>query len=134
MALKGLRQQRGRQGLPFVGSALIHAALIAGAWATTKLEPEPMFFESYAIELISPPPSVLADEFTPGQQELIVEKPPEMPDPAPPAPEPDKPRCLDRRSPSRPHPPRRRPSPRPTRRGSPRQGPTRWRARRAGRT
>jgi outer membrane biosynthesis protein TonB len=89
MALKGLRRQRERAGVPFVGSLVLHALLLAGAWATSKYRPAPMVFESYAIELYSPPPAVQADEFISGSQELVVERPPEMPDPAPPAPKPE---------------------------------------------
>jgi hypothetical protein len=89
MALTGLRRHRERKGAPFIGSVVIHGLLLVGAWATSKYKPEPLVFESYAIELYSPPPAVQADEFTPGTQELVVDRPPEMPDPAPPPPKPE---------------------------------------------
>jgi outer membrane biosynthesis protein TonB len=107
MALKGLRRQRGSHGAALISSAVLHAAVLAGAWATSKYRPEPLVFESYAIELYSPPPAVEAPELTPGSQELVVERPPEMADPAPtpPKPEPEAPVRTEQPRPPTPRPP-----------------------------
>jgi outer membrane biosynthesis protein TonB len=92
---------------PFIGSLLVHVAILALFWSSTVFRPEPIVFESFAIQLYSPPPAVEAEEYSAPQEELVVEKPPEMqPDPAPPEPKPEV-RTED-------PPPRPEPEPRPT--------------------
>ena len=84
------RKASSSKGGPLVGSILVHVALLALFWSSTVFRPEPMLFESFAIELYSPPPSVQAEEYSAPQEELVVEKPPEMqPEPTPPEPKPD---------------------------------------------
>lgn len=67
-------------------SAGVHAAvLVLAVWSSAAARP-PLEFVSYQIEIVSPPPAVQAEEDTPAQQELVVERP----DPQPPQPEEEK--------------------------------------------
>jgi outer membrane biosynthesis protein TonB len=69
---------------------MVHGALVLLFWSSTVFRPEPILFESFAIELYSPPPAVEAEEYSAPQEELVVEKPPEMqPEPTPPDPKPE---------------------------------------------
>jgi outer membrane biosynthesis protein TonB len=76
---------------PFIGSAVLHVAILALIAVSSAFKPEPMIFETIAIDLVSPPPTVEAPDPTPAEQQLVVEAPPEaQPDPTPPAPQPEK--------------------------------------------
>ena len=66
-------------------SAAFHGTLFVGGWASTLYEPPVMAFETYEIELVSPPPAVQSEEVTPATEEIVVERP--EPEPAPPEPE-----------------------------------------------
>jgi outer membrane biosynthesis protein TonB len=85
---------------------LLHGAIGAAIWTSTVLAPAPQFFDTLAIDISSPPPTVEAEEMQPGtpEEQLVVEAPappePEPPAPEPPAPEPERP------APPRPEPPR----------------------------
>ena len=75
-----------------LGSAALHLAVLAVAWSTSAFRPEPLFFETFRIELVSPPPATVAEEPTPAapEEELVVDTPVETapaPDPVPPPPE-----------------------------------------------
>jgi outer membrane biosynthesis protein TonB len=108
MSLNGFRPSRPRYAPPLVGSVVMHVLLGVLVWAFAQIEPEPIQFESFAIDLYSPPPNVLAEEFAPGRNGLIVEAPqaPEPPPPEPPAPEPQ----AEIKAPE----PEKKPEPRPT--------------------
>ena len=74
------------------GSAALHVAVVVVAWSTSAFRPEPLVFDSYRIELVSPPPAQSAEEPTPAApvEELVVERPVETPpdeEPVPPPPE-----------------------------------------------
>jgi outer membrane biosynthesis protein TonB len=75
----------------FIGSAALHLAVGVVLWASTAFRPAPPVFETYAIDLYSPPPAVESEEpeLTPPVEELVVEAPVEEPDPTPPPPEPE---------------------------------------------
>jgi protein TonB len=66
-------------------SAGFHTAIFALGWASTFYEPPVIAFETYEIELVSPPPAVQAEEPTPATEEIVVERP--DPEPTPPEPE-----------------------------------------------
>jgi outer membrane biosynthesis protein TonB len=66
-------------------STSLHVALFAVAWLSTLHEPEEMVFLTYEIELVSPPPSVQAEEVQQATEELVIERP--EPEPLPPEPE-----------------------------------------------
>jgi outer membrane biosynthesis protein TonB len=90
----------------FIGSGVLHVALFALIVLSSLFRPEPVVFETIAINLVSPPPTVAAPEPTPAQEELVVEAPPQVqPEPTPPPQQPQ-------RQPD--PPPRREPEPRPT--------------------
>jgi TonB family protein len=100
----------------FVGSLVLHGAILAGFWASTVLAPAPQFYESFAIEIFSPPPTIEAAEMIPGSapEELVVERPteeppqvePPAPEPeAPPAPRPEPPKPAQADRPTTPPPP-----------------------------
>lgn len=68
-------------------SIALHVSLLAVATLST-LESEPAIeFITYEVELVSPPPAVEAEEYTPPREELVVERP--EPEPEPPEPEPE---------------------------------------------
>jgi protein TonB len=73
-------------------------------WASTVLAPEPIIYQTFAIDLFSPPPSVEAAEMQPGSpDELVIDAPPEAPrETPPPKPEP----AAEAPAPPRPEPPR----------------------------
>jgi outer membrane biosynthesis protein TonB len=87
MSRKASSSKRG----PFIGSLVVHVALLALFWSSTVFRPEPILFESFAIQLYSPPPAVEAEAYSAPQEELVVERPPEQPppEPAPPEPKPE---------------------------------------------
>ena len=80
----------------------MHGVAIVLAWWSSVAARPPLVFESYEIELVSPPPAQVAEVVQPAQEELVVETPiPEppveqeeapvtLPDP-PPDPTPDPP-------------------------------------------
>jgi outer membrane biosynthesis protein TonB len=68
-------------------SAILHGALFALGWASTQYTPTQMVFETYEIELVSPPPAVQATEERQAAEEIVVERP--EPEPLPPEPEPE---------------------------------------------
>jgi outer membrane biosynthesis protein TonB len=68
-------------------SAILHAAIFAVGWASTLYAPTQMVFETYEIELVSPPPAVQATEERQAAEEIVVERP--EPEPLPPEPEPE---------------------------------------------
>ncbi len=68
-------------------SAALHASIFALGWVSTLYEPPVLVFETYEIELVSPPPAVRAQEDRPATEEIVVERP--DPQPEPPAPEPE---------------------------------------------
>jgi outer membrane biosynthesis protein TonB len=73
----------------FLASVASHAAIGGAIWLSTVFAPQPVIFQTFAVELFSPPPSVEAAEMTPGTpEELIIDTPVEAP-PEPPAPEPE---------------------------------------------
>jgi outer membrane biosynthesis protein TonB len=79
---------------PFDGRALalslvLHAALFTVGWLSTVDREPTIEFVAYEIELVSPPPAVQAEEFTPAQEELVVERPAPERAPEPPEPEPE---------------------------------------------
>ena len=62
------------------GSVAVHTVVILLAWWSSVAARPPLVFESYEIELVSPPPTQVAEEIQPAQEELVVERP----DPEPP--------------------------------------------------
>jgi outer membrane biosynthesis protein TonB len=68
-------------------SVMLHGALFALAWGSSVRREPSIEFVTFEVELVSPPPAVQAEEFTPPRQELVVERP--APEPAPPEPEPE---------------------------------------------
>lgn len=81
---KGRREDR----VPWVGSALIHgAALGLLAW-TSAVEPPPMEFQTFDIEIVSAPPTAPEPlEATPAPpEELVVDQPDPIPEPEDPPP------------------------------------------------
>ena len=66
-------------------SAGLHMIIVAAGWASTFYEPPVIAFETYEIELVSPPPAVQAEVTTPATEEIVVERP--DPEPTPPEPE-----------------------------------------------
>lgn len=83
------------------GSLAVHGVAILLAWLSSLAARPPLVFESFEIELVSPPPAEVAEVVQPAQEELVVERPtPEPPVeqeeapvqlPDPPAPTPDPP-------------------------------------------
>ena len=72
-----------------VFSIVLHATLFTVGWLST-LDREPSIdFISYQIDLVSPPPAIEAEEYTPPQEELVVERPPQRPPEPTPEPEPE---------------------------------------------
>ena len=68
-------------------SIVLHGLMFTlGLVSTVRQEPT-IEFISYEIDLVSPPPAVQADEYTPASEELVVERP--EPERAPPEPEPE---------------------------------------------
>ena len=90
-ALGGRRPVRKGRNAPdrrsLVLSASLHATVLALVWSSVLFEPEPIFFESYEIEMVSPPPAVQEEEMQEAAEELVVERP--EPEPLPPEPEPE---------------------------------------------
>lgn len=73
-------------------SIVLHATLFGVGWLSTLQREPTMEFISYEIDLVSPPPAVEAEEYTPPQEEVVVERPQPQrpPEPAPePEPEPE---------------------------------------------
>ena len=68
-------------------SITLHASLFTVALLSTMRREPTMEFISYEIELVSPPPAVEAEEYTPAREELVVERP--EPERAPPEAEPE---------------------------------------------
>lgn len=66
--------------LSLAGSAAVHLVAVALAWWSSTAARPPLVFESYEIELVSPPPAQVAEEEAPATEELVVERP----DPQPP--------------------------------------------------
>ncbi|MBM4184001.1 MAG: TonB C-terminal domain-containing protein [Gemmatimonadetes bacterium] len=96
-------------------SIALHGALFVVGWAAS-LDREPTIeFISYEIDLVSPPPAVEAEEYTPAEEELVVERPPPQrpPEPEPrPEPEPEPAVTVETRQPEpRPAPPTPEPQP-----------------------
>jgi len=87
--------------LSMAGSVAVHTVVILLAWWSSVAARPPLVFESYEIELVSPPTTQVAEEIQPAQEELVVERPdPEppveqeeapvtQPDPPPPDPTPE---------------------------------------------
>jgi outer membrane biosynthesis protein TonB len=82
------------------GSLAVHGLAIVLAWWSTTAARPPLVFESYEIELVSPPPAEVAEVVQPAQEELVVETPTPEPaeqeeapvtQPDPPEPTPDPP-------------------------------------------
>jgi outer membrane biosynthesis protein TonB len=72
----------------FLASIGFHAAIGVAIWLSTVIAPDPVLYQSFAVELFSPPPSVEAAEMQLGTpDELVIETPVEAP-PQPPAPDP----------------------------------------------
>jgi outer membrane biosynthesis protein TonB len=68
-------------------SIILHASLL-GIVLLSMMRSEPVVeFVAYEVDLVSPPPAVEAEEYTPAREELVVERP--EPEPAPPEPEPE---------------------------------------------
>ncbi len=96
---------RGRHDPPdrvaMAGSLAVHAVVVLLALWSSMAVSAPLVFESYEIELVSPPPTEVAEEVQPAQEEFVVERPdPEppveqeeapvtRPDPPPPDPTPE---------------------------------------------
>jgi len=104
-----------RRALAF--SIVMHGAFIVLFLATTLRREPTIEFIAYQIDLVSPPPAVAAEEFTPAEEEFVVERPEERPSPEPqarpePRPEPP-PRVEERRPEPTPAPPPPPPEPRP---------------------
>jgi TonB family protein len=74
-----------RRSLTF--SVVLHASLLGAVFLSMLRSPTEIEFVAYEIDLVSPPPAVAAEEYTPAREELVVERP--EPEPAPPEPEPE---------------------------------------------
>lgn len=89
---------------PLLWSFGLHAAVVTALLVSPLFRPEPMFFESFQVTLVSAPPAEVLDDRPPtlAQEELVVETPepepvveetPEValpdPEPEPPKPEPE---------------------------------------------
>lgn len=74
-----------------MGSVALHLAVVAAFWISTAFRPEPVLYETYAIDLYSPPPSEEAavPDLQPPAEELVVETPVDEPEPTPPPPDTD---------------------------------------------
>jgi len=96
--LRRREERRDRRAL--VGSIAVHGVVLALALLSTRMTREPPQFVTYEIEIFSPPATVRAEEPTPAQEEVVVERPeptppppeqrPTVETPAPPKPEPKK--------------------------------------------
>lgn len=74
-----------------MGSAAIHAVAVALIWGTQVVQPEPLEFVAYHIQLVSPPPrEVVEEQPQPASEELVVESPQEPEPETPPPPEPER--------------------------------------------
>ena len=68
--------------LSAVGSVTIHGVALVLAWYSTTSRPQPFQFPTYQIDLVSPPPTVQAEEKAPAEKKLVVEHP-DRPEPEP---------------------------------------------------
>ena len=68
-------------------SVVLHLSVLGMVFLSMMGSNAEFEFITYEIDLVSPPPAVRADEYTPAREELIVERP--EPEPAPPEPEPE---------------------------------------------
>jgi outer membrane biosynthesis protein TonB len=68
-------------------SIVLHGTVIAVALLSSLRQEPTLEFITYEVDLVSPPPAVEAEEYTPPSEELVVERP--EPEPAPPEPEPE---------------------------------------------
>ena len=66
-------------------SIALHGSLFVLALLSAVRREPTIDFISYEVELVSPPPAVQAEEYTPAREELVVERP--EPERAPPEPE-----------------------------------------------
>lgn len=66
-------------------SAGLHVLLVLLAWLSTLGRSTEIPFITYEIEMVSPPPTVQAEEVAEATEELVIERP--DPEPAPPEPE-----------------------------------------------
>jgi protein TonB len=65
-------------------SAALHVSAVALAWTTTVIQPEPLQYITYEIELVSPPPAPaeeIPEEVPAPEEELVVERPEPEPEP-----------------------------------------------------
>lgn len=91
-----MRRGERKVGVGVVGSALVHALVIALGWATSSATPTPVApMRVYAVDIVSPPPNV-AGELpetmpTPSEAAPEPEAPAPQPEAAPPAPVPSPP-------------------------------------------
>lgn len=82
--------RRGPDRQSLMGSAAIHVLAVFLVWYTQLVQPQPMEFTAYQIELVSPPPTEVAEESQPRSAEELVVETPEEPEPeSPPPPEPE---------------------------------------------
>lgn len=81
------RERPGSRSL--AASATVHVLALVLAWWTQVATPRPMEFETFRIEIVSPPPAQEAEEPAPVQEEeLVVETPESTPPPEEPEPDP----------------------------------------------
>lgn len=69
-------RRRDRFDRTALGASLgVHVGILVLVVGGSTSVAQPMQFVSYQIEIVSPPPLVQAEEFTPAQEELVVERP-----------------------------------------------------------
>ena len=93
MRLGRRRERPSRDSL--LGSAAIHVVAVLLVWISQVIEPREQEFLVYQIDLVSPPPALVAEDPQPeAAEELVVETPeelePEPESPPPPEPEPER--------------------------------------------
>jgi TonB family protein len=91
-------------------SVVLHASLLGVVLLSMMRSETAVEFIAYEIDLVSPPPAVAAEEYTPAREELVVDRPEPQPAPPEPEPEPEPQVTLDEPEPA----PTREPEPRPT--------------------
>lgn len=93
-------------------SVILHASVLGLVVLSMLRSDNAIEFIAYEIDLVSPPPAVEAEEYTPPREELVVERP--EPRPTPPEPEPEPQVTIDRPAPEpEPTPPEPEPEPEP---------------------
>lgn len=92
-------------------SIILHGAIFGVAWLSTFHSPPVFEFTAFEIELVSPPAAVQAEERTPAQERVVVERPRPQPEPERPRPEPTPEQRPPDPTPRQPEPERPRPPP-----------------------